>query len=306
MCNLCTEMKLNGLHILLTYQCTSECDHCFVWGSPWQSATLTLSQLRDILRQAHTQPSIEWIYFEGGEPFLFYPLLLAGVCEAKALGFQIGVVTNAYFAFSVEDGQQWLKPLAGLVDDFSVSCDLYHSSDPCFHQAASARQAAEELGMPTSSISIAQPEVSGAHASFGQLPSDESGVMFRGRAAEKLSARAAHRPWDEFDGCPHEDLREPGRVHVDPYGEVHICQGISIGNLFQKPLSVICAEYVPEDHPVLGPLIQGGPVELVKFFKLPHAETYADACHLCYQARLNLRARFPKYLCPDPMYGIYG
>ena len=24
-------MKLEGLHILLIYQCTCECDHCFVW-----------------------------------------------------------------------------------------------------------------------------------------------------------------------------------------------------------------------------------------------------------------------------------
>ena len=29
-------MKLTGLHLLLTYQCVLECDHCFVWGSPWQ------------------------------------------------------------------------------------------------------------------------------------------------------------------------------------------------------------------------------------------------------------------------------
>ena len=26
-------MELTSLHILLTYQCTCECEHCFVWGS---------------------------------------------------------------------------------------------------------------------------------------------------------------------------------------------------------------------------------------------------------------------------------
>ena len=45
-------MKLTGLHLLLTYQCTFECDHCFAWGSPWQSGTLTLAATRDILEQA--------------------------------------------------------------------------------------------------------------------------------------------------------------------------------------------------------------------------------------------------------------
>ncbi len=45
-------MQLSGIHILLTYQCTFECDHCFVWGSPWQSGTLTLEQIKIILEQA--------------------------------------------------------------------------------------------------------------------------------------------------------------------------------------------------------------------------------------------------------------
>lgn len=35
-------MTLRGLHLLLTYQCNLECDHCFVWGSPWQAGTMTL------------------------------------------------------------------------------------------------------------------------------------------------------------------------------------------------------------------------------------------------------------------------
>ena len=45
-------MKLSGLHILLTYQCTYECEHCFVWGSPRQEGTLTLEQVEEILKQA--------------------------------------------------------------------------------------------------------------------------------------------------------------------------------------------------------------------------------------------------------------
>ena len=39
-------LKLNGLHLLLTYQCTFECDHCFVWGSPWQTGTMTIAMIR--------------------------------------------------------------------------------------------------------------------------------------------------------------------------------------------------------------------------------------------------------------------
>ncbi len=63
-------MKLSGLHLLMTYQCNLECDHCFVWGSPWQTGTLTLENIRHILEQAKDIETIKSIYFEGGEPFL--------------------------------------------------------------------------------------------------------------------------------------------------------------------------------------------------------------------------------------------
>jgi hypothetical protein len=128
--------------------------------------------------------------------------------------------------------------------------------------------------------------------------------MYRGRAAEKLSGRAAHHPWESFDACPHEDLREPGRIHLDPLGDLHICQGIAIGNLFAQPLKQICAEYDADAHPICGPLLAGGPAALVSEYNLPHAPAYADACHLCYAARTALRQRFPECLHPDQMYGV--
>ena len=80
-------MKLTSLHILLTYQCNFECDHCFVWVSPWQTGTFTLSQLEDVLRQAKDVGTVDSIYFEGGEPFLYYPVLLKAVQSAKSQDF---------------------------------------------------------------------------------------------------------------------------------------------------------------------------------------------------------------------------
>jgi len=50
-------------------------------------------------------------------------------------------------------------------------------------------------------------------------------------------------------------------------------------------------------------LLTGGPVALVQEYNLPHEENYADACHLCFEARRELRARFPEILKPDQMYG---
>jgi MoaA/NifB/PqqE/SkfB family radical SAM enzyme len=296
-------MQLSGLHLLLTYQCNLECDHCFVWGSPWQSGTMTLRQVRNILQQAEDLGTVEWIYFEGGEPFLFYAVLLKSIQEAAAMGFQVGIVSNGYWATAEEDALECLRPLAALIDDLSISSDLYHYSEQLSRQARNATAAAEQLRIPVGVISIAQPEAADAAAASGQLPAGESGVLYRGRAAEKLAARAAQHPWDQFTECPYEDLRDPGRLHVDPLGNLHICQGISVGNLFDKPLREICAAYDPDSHPVIGPLLAGGPAELMRKYELPHQKKYADACHACYEARRALRKGFPETLGPDQMYG---
>ncbi len=297
-------MKLSGVHILLTYQCTLECDHCFVWSSPWQSGTLTLEKLREALFQAKDLGTVESIYFEGGEPFLYYALLLGGVREAARLGFEVGIVSNGYWATSVADALECLRPFAGLIQDLSISSDVYHWNERLSRQAQNARAAAEQLGIPIGVISIAQPEAMRAASTVGQLPAGESAVMYRGRAAQRLVARAARRPWEQFAECPYEDLREPGRVHVDPFGNVHICQGIALGNLFQTPLKEICETYDPDAHPITGPLLKGGPAELVRGYDLPHREDYADACHLCDEARRTLRGRFPQSLMPEQMYGV--
>jgi MoaA/NifB/PqqE/SkfB family radical SAM enzyme len=286
-------MKLSGLHILLTYQCTYECDHCFVWGSPWQTGTLTFEQIENILLQAK-EAGVTSIYFEGGEPFLYYAILVKAVRKAADMGFEVGIVSNAYWANSVVDAEDWLHPFVGRLADFTVSSDQFHCGDCLGERPQNALVAAKWLHIPTGMISIDQPEVEG-----------EAAVMYRGRAAKKLTERATSHWWESFDSCPHEDLREPGRVHLDPLGNVLICQGISIGNVFETPLKEICKNYNADVHPICGLLLSGGPAALVTEYNLPHASHYADACHLCYEARTTLRGRFPQYLNPDQMYGVF-
>ena len=127
--------------------------------------------------------------------------------------------------------------------------------------------------------------------------------MFRGRAVEKLVGSLPRKPWTEFRECRHEDLANPGRVHIDPFGFVHLCQGLTIGNCKEEPLSELIRSYDPVSHPICRPLIEGGPVALVKKYNVSHEDSYVDECHLCYCARLALRSRFPKFLVPGQMYG---
>ncbi len=297
-------MHLTGLHLLLTYRCTFECDHCFAWGSPWQSGTMTIDVIRRILQQGKELGTVTTIYFEGGEPFLYYATMLSGMRMAAEMGFQAGIVSNAYWATSEEDALAWLQPLAGLVHNLTISSDLFHYSETLSRQEQNARAAAERLGISLGVISIARPDRPPRPAGIGQLPTGESGVMYRGRAVVKLAQLAGRQAWDSCITCPHERLADPGRVHVDPFGNLHICQGLVLGNMLHTPLREICAAYDAHAHPIIGPLLAGGPAELVRRYGLPHAEAYADACHLCDEARRALRPQFPDILTPDQMYGV--
>lgn len=297
-------MKLSQLHLLLTYQCTYECDHCFVWSSPWLTNTMTLDSIRNILEQARSLGTVGWIYFEGGEPFLYYPVMVKAIQETVDRQFRAGIVTNGYWATSLEDALLWLNPVAGAIGDLSISCDSYHGNDESRERARTAIAAAKKLGIPASDIVIAEPESPDAQAGIGQIAPGDSAVMYRGRAADTLVDRASKKPWRQFTECPHEELGEPKRVHVDPYGNLHLCQGISIGNMFRRPLADICKEYDPEANPIVGPLLEGGPVRLARRYNTPHADRYADACHLCYETRRQLRTQFSAILTPEQMYGI--
>lgn len=297
-------MNITGLHLLLTYQCTLECDHCFVLSSPSATGTMTLANVRNILEQAQTIASIDNIYFEGGEPFLCYPTLVNGVREAHAAGYTVGVVSNAFWAVDVETALEWLKPLAGLLRDFSVSNDVFHWNEEYDRLVENARLAAKQLDIPVGTISIAEPEVSNAAAAIGKLPAGSSRVMYRGRAAETLVDRAIKFPATSFTTCPFENLRDPGRIHVDPRGELQLCQGISMGNLFKTPLAELLEAFDPDTHPIVSALLEGGPVELANRFDVENGQVFfADACHLCYETRKMLREVYPEMLGPAQVYG---
>lgn len=295
-------MTLTGLHILLTYRCIFRCEHCFVWGSPEQQGVFSRAQVEQVLDQAGDLGGIEWVFFEGGEPFLYYPILVEAVRAAAGRGFRVGVVTNGYWATTPDDARTWLEPLAGHLQSLSASSDELHYGERRSAEAQNLLEACRALGIPADLIECAPPPGGRPAGREESLP-DGVPIMYRGRATEALAGRVAPQPWEAFDECPHETLAEPERVHLDPLGHLHLCQGLVFGNLFADPLREIVRAYRPVEHPIVGPLLRGGPAELVRAYALPHQPAYADACHLCFSARRALRERFPAALGPDAMYG---
>jgi hypothetical protein len=233
--------------------------------------------------------------------------MLEGVRIAQDRGFKVGLVTNAYWATSFEDAKLWLKPLANLgISDLSVSDDLLHFDEKEENLAKNALLTAKKMGLPVNSIGIDKPDVQKSvdkNQSKGEMVVG-GGVMFRGRAVEKLAQGLSKRGWEEFTECPYEDLKEPKRVHLDPFGNVHLCQGLNMGRMEEIPLSILVKNYNAESHPICASLLKGGPALLAKQYNVKHEDKYVDACHFCYLVRKALIDRFPQYLAPKQVYGL--
>jgi MoaA/NifB/PqqE/SkfB family radical SAM enzyme len=266
---------------------------------------MSTAQVKNILKEAKKIKTVKMIYVEGGEPFLYYPVMLEALKLAKKMGFDIGLLTNSYWATDRNDSEMWLEPVSRLgLKDFSISADPFHYGDLDAERTKNAAGAAKTLGIPTSIMSI-ECEDTKKRKDVEKAAVGYSNVMYKGRAAVELTKDAPKRSWKEFMECPYENLKDPGRVHIDHFGFVHVCQGLCIGNAFQTPLSRIIKDYDYKSHPIIGPLVEGGPVALSKRFNVSPQSEYADECHFCYEIRSMLREKYPEILCPDQMYGKF-
>jgi len=329
-------IRLDGIHFLVTYRCTYACDHCFVWGSPHAEGTMTLAQLTSVIDQA-AACGVESVYFEGGEPTLAYPIVLAAAAHARRRGLEWGMVSNCYWATSVEDAKVWLAPFVELgISDLSLSSYAYFVEDADEDRLRNAVLAARELGLPMAVLEV------GAAACLDIpglcLGEDVGEIMCKGRAAVELAPGRAARPPETLVTCPHEDFAAPGRAHLGGDGELQLCQGISAGNVFaggaggagadgapvatgaadnagapdgaaRAPrlggLAAVLEGYDPARRPVVAEILAGGPWALAQAYRhTPRRALYADECHLCYEVRSALRERFPDVLAPAQCYGL--
>jgi len=281
-------MQVRGLHLLLTYKCNARCRHCFLNSGPDRAELYSPAFAREIVAEAVRIASVDHIFIEGGEPFLYPELMLTVIDRASEAGIWVGALTNGFWAVSKEKARDVLKPLiaAGL-QSLSLSTDAWHEEFVPAERVETARVAAEALGIETD-IMICRA----------------ADVVCRGRASSALCSSGA-LDWESLTVCG-ERLQSPGRVHIGPSGEIHLCQGLLIGTTAAaRPLGKILADYKAEKHPIAARLIKGGPAELARFaaeYGWQPQPGYTDGCQLCFEVRRYLRRRFPRLIGPKAVF----
>ena len=279
--------SLTGIHFLITYACSAECDHCFIWGSPRKKSGMTAEQVDEFLDEVVSLGTVTGVCAEGGESFIRYDVILHFLKAATQRGLSASALTNASWVTSREQAQERVREMmaAGLTS-LGISTDEWHQK--C---------------VPVEKVDLLLAVCKGAGLDASRMEVKLEGVMFRGRAAERFAPHMPKRPPGEFTKCAHEQLDAPSRIHLDCYGRLHLCQGLCLGR--GGPTQAV-AGYDAAKHPLVSILLQGGPCALAQFaaergFEM--ADGYVDACHLCYRAREFLRPFFPELLGPDEMYG---
>jgi MoaA/NifB/PqqE/SkfB family radical SAM enzyme len=298
-------MPLEEVHIVLTYNCLNECSHCFCHCAPNVPGTFTVYEMEGLIEQAAMIEGVSTVFFEGGEPMLYYPLVERGIILAGELGLDSGLVSCGYYATTPQDGKLWLSRLRDKgLKYMDVSADRLHGEGEAYTHAANLAEVGRDLGIEVNVITISDPRGGDNEWIAKTRPGEEpTPAHLRGRAAHDLVEGLPLHNVDRFIECPFEELKAPNRVHVDPFGNVHICQGILAGNVWEKSLARVVNGYNPQDHPVLGPLIEGGPAALARATGIGTDGSFATECHACYEIRRTLRPDCMSILGPAQVYG---
>jgi len=268
-----------------------------------------------------------WNHFSGGEILLKKDAFLEIIKRTrKYFSKDIGISTNGFWAKNKEVSTSIVNELvqAG-VSGIAVSTDYYHTPYINKEYAKNAAEAITNSGLKTHSYVMGarcNADVSNADntnketealSSFVQgstkMPLAPTAIRSIGKGSYINIPKKQDLPTGKCS-----DLSEclgkrgplnPAMVWVDPYGNVMVCYGIIIGNVYKTPFIDIISNYKTDDFPLIKSISELGPYSLYKeaLDKGVMKETkFYDVCDVCYTSRKALQNEFPTILGPQECY----
>ncbi len=319
-------IRLEGIDIILTYECTNRCAHCCYRAGPGRNHTMSVREVERYLAGIAGHP-LKYVLLFGGEPFLCFDLLRESVRHAASLATVL-VFTNGFWAQDLDSAKRRLSALqeAGL-NQILFSVDSFHQAYVPLERIGVGITAARDLGYETIEIDnrflvgpdSGNPRDRTTVELMERLPSlcDLKGVNLHsgpsriiGRGSDELSGGLRKQrafpvscPLPDYLGG---DLRAPTSVEIHPEGWVNLCEGLALGNAQHTGLGEILEGYSASTHPIIRVLAEEGPSGLLREARtrgFTGNEGHVSVCHLCYEVRRFLRPLHPDLLAPAAMYG---
>jgi MoaA/NifB/PqqE/SkfB family radical SAM enzyme len=291
------------LVLTLGYRCNMLCKHCFIGEKLHDHDTiLTYEDCIEAIESASKLQTIRTVAFVGGEPFVYYKLLLR-VADYLHTHYRcaLNITTNASWAKTPEMTQRLLDPLfeRGL-RHIMISLDQYHLEFGTIEHVANCIGRSQELGMDTAVQIIRRvgaPKEEDFRIALNPLVDIEKIRWYEnpcsaiGNAHTMLSKEDLE--WHEeipVGGCNAGDI-----LNIQPDGEIKPCCGaglmakrLSLGNAKREPVDEAVRR--AEADPLINSLVaEQGPRGLARLLSeagrqdlvQKHAP-FTDACYACH------------------------
>lgn len=296
---------LKNIGLMMTYRCQIACPHCIVKASPNRKEEVNINDAYNWIDQIATYNNgyIQSLSLTGGEPFYNLNKLKQIAEYAGGKGLLVSVVSNAYWATSIQESTKILKQLSSL-SVISFSTDVYHQKSIPLSNIKNAVKAAKELNIPTL-ISVctenrsdqSYQEIINKLSKHVDKKDIQTVITFKaGRANMKdMNQVLTNQP----PKSPCQALNSP---ILFPNGDVMACIGpvidlktkhqLRVGNLKSEPLSTMFEKL--EQNPIIHTLRVWGPKKLIELLKtegynehIPVKFVKESICDLCFKLMSN-------------------
>jgi len=321
---------MSVLKIHMTYQCTSECEHCRFKCSRQREKVIDYDLAMKCIKDLKKINGLELVVLMGGEPGLFPELTHKLTMSISKLGLAIRIETNASWAKTKESARQFLEPLYDEKASVMFSLDCWHEEFISSDWIENAIRVSDELGGKYN-LEVAYLENHGADNEKDKRTDElikdmkkrlgktlcnnmsQGPIFFNGRAAHKIApyiSKGRGVPEDICDKVPwwHDGELETFKLLIlDPDGYLSKGCGIAMGNIKGDSVQSVLRSFDAKKHPIFSILRKAGPVGLAKeatALGYVMKKDYADKCHLCQEVREFLREKnkYSEYLVPEQHY----
>lgn len=296
-------LTFDQLVLTLGYRCNMVCKSCFIGEKLFDHETqLTYEDAIRVIESAARLQTIGTIAFVGGEPFIFYKLMLKiGAYIHAHYGCPLNVTTNGSWAKSPEAARKLLSPLRNVgLGWLMLSLDQYHLEHASLDQAMHCLNGSLDYGINTA-VQVIRRVGAPTAKDFKEMLTDrvdvdriewiENPCSAIGNAASMLGREQLE--W--YDDIPPGGCNAGEILNIQPDGEIKPCCGsglmakrLSLGNA--KTEDVDRQVRAAETDGILNSLIaEQGPRGLARLLReagradlVERHAPFTDACYACH------------------------
>jgi MoaA/NifB/PqqE/SkfB family radical SAM enzyme len=298
---------LGNVGLILTYKCQVSCRHCILEAGPNRTEEMTLNDALEWIEQISKYRNgwIKVVSLTGGEPFYDVEKLKCIANFASNKNLLVSVVTNAFWAKTLENARLTLKEVS-TIDMLAISTDVYHQECIPLNNIANAALAAKEQNIPLNvHVCTENEEDENYRKTIDFLTTiidkDQinTAVTFPvGRASKETDVTKPDRTTE----VPVSACSSGNSPIIFPDGRIIACIGpiidlktphpLILGNLNQDNLATILDK--AEANPILHSIRVWGPKKLISMIKeagfqnlLPSTYMKENPCEACYRLMSN-------------------